>query len=159
MQSQTALYIIRIQKLLEVKVPVLQLDILKLFRKHRNKPLSNTCSTQHIELLSSSVLSSFKIRNKLDTGEWIERGRLVYEGIKSLGSVEAGTYGCSWLTDVLVPFVLSLYQPFTICSPTLTSSSPTPLALHLLSPPFSSAIFTWNRRIQFRKEKLVWTYL
>ena len=33
MQSQTALYIIRIQKLLEVKVPVLQLDILKLFRK------------------------------------------------------------------------------------------------------------------------------
>ena len=33
----------------------------------------------------------------------------------------------------------------------------TRLALHLLAPPFSSAIFTWNKRIQFRKEKLVWT--
>ena len=32
--------------------------------------------------------------------------------------MEAGTYGCIWLTDVLVPFVLSLSQPFSICSPT-----------------------------------------
>ena len=71
------------------------------------------------------------------------------EGIKSLWSMEAGTYGCGWLTDVLVPFVLSLYQPFSICSPTLTSLSPAPLALHLLSPSFSSVTITWNRWIQF----------
>jgi len=97
-----------------------------------------------------AVTSSFKIRNILDTGDWIERGRLVCEGIKSLWSVEAGTEPTDAVDlPICFLFVLSLYHPFSICSPTLTFLSPAPLPLHLLSLPFSSVTLTWNRRIQF----------